>query len=121
MPRKKKAGETPLKRVGIPIRWAVPPDEVSLPVTNVVVQHDDHEFFISFFEILPPLVFGKGEVAQRQLEGIKEVEARFLTRVKVTAGRLQSFIDVLQQNLDSFRKEQPAVGPDKSGGNATDR
>ena len=74
----------------------------------VVVQHDEHEFFISFFEALLPPILAKGEDARKKLEEIGTLDAKFLVRVKVAASRFESFVNVLQQNLDNFRKEHDA-------------
>ena len=106
--------------VAFSVSWVVPPDAVSLPATNMVVQHDNHEFFLSFFEIVPPLVIGKGEAAKRKLAEMGGVDARFLTRVKISANRFQNFIDALQQNLDSYRKERSAADSDDPGLKSTD-
>lgn len=66
--------------------------------TNLVAQHTDHEFIVTFFEVLPPILVGTPEVQKQQVEAIKEVRGTCLARIVIPASRMPDFIQVLQEN-----------------------
>jgi hypothetical protein len=47
--------EKDTSRILLPIEWHVPDDLVTRYANNLLIQHTEHEFILSFFEILPPL------------------------------------------------------------------
>ncbi len=89
----------------LPIEWHVPENVVSRYATNMVVQHTEHEFIISFFEATPPLAVGSPEEQRVQLQETKSVRAECIIRIIVTAGRMQNFVQVLQGNLEAYRNK----------------
>jgi hypothetical protein len=91
----------------VPLEWYVPEDLVSRYATNLVVQHSEHEFVISFFEIHPPLLLGTPEEIEAKLKQIESVQAHCVARIIVAAERMPEFLQVLQHNLDRYfaRKE----------------
>jgi len=91
----------------LPIEWHFPGNISSQYATNMVVQHTEHEFIISFFEAYPPVVLGDPEERKALLEQIKSVPAVCVARIIVAPERLAEFIQVLQDNLDKYlsRKE----------------
>jgi hypothetical protein len=91
--------ETP-ETVRLLIDWSVPDDLPTHYVTNLVSQHTKHEFFITFFEIIPPLTLGR---TAEEVESMESVRARALTRISVSPERLQGFINALQENLEQYR------------------
>jgi hypothetical protein len=86
----------------VPIEWRIPRDIASRYATNMVVQHTEHEFVISFFEAYSPIVLGGPEERKAALEQIESVPAVCVARVIVAPKRLQEFIQVLQDNLDKY-------------------
>ena len=84
----------------VPINWSYPEDLKTNFVTNLVVQHTDQEFILSFFETLPPLLLG--EVKK---EDLKSVNAKCVARVVVTPKRMEEFINVMQSNLNIFKQK----------------
>ena len=89
----------------LPIEWIVPEDIVGRYATNIVIQHSEHEFIISFFEVWPPIVLGTPEETEAQLEKIEAVRAECVARLIVSAERLPVFIKVLQDNLETYRSK----------------
>lgn len=75
--------------------------------THIVVQHTEHEFIISFFEVQPPVLLGMPEEIEARLEQIESIRADCVARVIVAAERMPEFVRVLQDNLDTYpsRKE----------------
>jgi hypothetical protein len=86
----------------LPLEWRFPGDITSRYATNMVVQHTQHEFIISFFEAYPPVLLGEAEEREAALEHIESVPAICVARIIVSPERLKEFIQVLQDNLDKY-------------------
>jgi hypothetical protein len=89
-----------VREAQIPLEWYVPEELPTYYATNLVIQHTRHEFFITFFEVVPPIMLGK---TPEEIERIESVRARALTRVAVSPERLEEFIQVMQDNLAKYR------------------
>jgi hypothetical protein len=87
----------------IRIDFDVPPDFPTKYASNLVVQHTEHDFTITFFDIRPPLLLGSADDKIRQLEGIEAVKAAPVARIVVAASRMHEFVQVLQDNLKTYR------------------
>jgi len=94
----------------LPIEWYFPEDIISRYAMNLVVQHSEHEFIISFFEVERPLVFGPPEQVGARLKEIKSVRAKCVARIIVAAERMPEFVRVLQANLDSYLAKKSEQG-----------
>lgn len=90
----------PAEEIRIPLEWYIPEELPTHYATNLVIQHTEHEFFITFFELVPPITLGK---TPEEIERIESVRARALTRVAVSPERLEEFIRVMQDNLAKYR------------------
>lgn len=88
----------------ISLVWNIPEDLISGYATNILVQIGEHEFFVSFFETLPPVVLKPQDV-----EKLENVNAECFARVVIAPDRMQSFIDVLQRQLDLFNEKKKAA------------
>ena len=87
----------------LPIEWHIPEGLVSRYVSNLVVQHTEHEFIISFFEILPPLVLGTPEEQQAKLTRMNAIPAECVARIIVSAEQMPTFVQVMQTTLEKYR------------------
>jgi hypothetical protein len=85
----------------IPIVWDFPEDLVSGYATNMLVQVGEHELFVSFFETPPPLIFSPQDA--EKLEGVR---AECIARIVISPERLGKFIEVLQQQLETFNENK---------------
>ena len=81
------------------IEWHIPEGTVSRYATNMVVQHSEQEFILSFFELLPPIILGTPQELEK-LDKMTSVRAECIARVIVSADRMPKFIEVLQQTLE---------------------
>ena len=88
--------------VTLPLDWQLPDGTVSRYANNVVVQHTEHEFILSFFEIQPPLITGTPEEQAFKLEALGSVRAECVGRIIINPSRIQDFIQVLQHSYDNF-------------------
>ena len=86
----------------LPIVYEVPDDLGAQYATNLVIQHSNHEFVLSFFEIIPPVILGSPEERVAQLKDVTAVRARCLARIVVAAGRMQGFVEAMQENLSNY-------------------
>jgi hypothetical protein len=90
----------------VPIEWQIPDDVVPRYATNMLVQHTEHEFIISFFETWPPAILGTPEDMKAQIEAVRSLPARCVGRVIVAADRMPGFLRALQENLEKYRAKQ---------------
>jgi len=100
--------EQELEARRIPIEWYVPESIVSRYATNIVVQHGEHEFVISFHEMQPPVLLGTPEEVEAGLEQIESIRANCVARVVVAAERMPDFIQVLQESLARYSSKKEA-------------
>jgi hypothetical protein len=74
--------------------------------TNMIVQHTDHEFIISFFDLEPPLLMGSIEERREQIKKIGLLKAKCIARITVNASRMEDFIDALKTNFDKHKAKR---------------
>ena len=88
----------------IPMRveWQIPDDFPTPNATNIVVQHTQHEFIISLFEILPPVLVGTQEEQRQQARDLASLKAKCVARVIIAAGRMPEFLQVMQEGYATF-------------------
>lgn len=86
----------------VPVEWHISEDVVPRYATNMVVQHSEHEFLLSFFEIWPPMILGPPDEQKDQLEQIDSVRAQCVSRVVLSAGKMPEVIRVLQANYQKY-------------------
>ena len=82
---------------------------------NFVIQHSEHEFLISFFEIWPPMLLGEPEVIAKRAEAIKSVPARCVGQIIVSAERMPDLIRVLQDNMTQYLSSLRVQGKTNDG------
>lgn len=81
----------------VKLNWHYQDNMTSKYSTNLVVQHTEHEFVLSFFEATPPILLSDKDI------DIDSVTAECVARIVIAPGRLQQFIDVLQKNVDIYK------------------
>ena len=91
---------------GLPLEWIVDEDTPCQYATNLVVQHTEHEFIISFFRASPPILLGTMDEVKEQLKDIQSVPAQCVARVVVAVSRMPEFVQVFQQNLENYLAKQ---------------
>lgn len=97
------------QRIAVPIEWCYPDNIVSRYATNMIVQHTEYEFILSFFEVQPPILLGSPEEKQEKALHIESIKAECVARIIVSAERMPNFVRVLQDNLSrSQEKSNPA-------------
>jgi len=97
------------ERKEVLIDFEVPPDFPTKYASNLVVQHTEHDFTITFFDIRPPLLVGLPEDKASQLAALETVKATPLARIVVAASRMRQFVRVFQDNLETFEGKAKAA------------
>ena len=88
--------------VYLPIEWYYPENTISRYANNILVQHTETEFIVSFFEIQPPTILGSAEDVKTQLEEVKSVRATCVARIIVPISKMPSFIEALESNHKKY-------------------
>jgi L-2-hydroxyglutarate oxidase LhgO len=88
--------------VNLRIQHVVPDDVPRFYPTSMVVQHNQHEFDIYFFDIKDPILTGTPEENQKILQNLEAVEARCIARITINATRMPEFLQVLDKNFEKF-------------------
>jgi hypothetical protein len=96
--------ESSVEIVEVPTRHVIPPDIVGQYATNLVVQHTEHEFILSFFEMQRPPLIGSLEERRAILEKLEYVPVKCFARIIVSPDRFPSFVEALQGNLEKYRE-----------------
>ena len=92
----------------IPIDWQIPEDLPVLFANNITVQHTEHEFILTFYQVTPPPLLGP--LAEQKLKQMEEVPAVAVARVAVSAGRLPDFIAAMQETLEKHYPGDKGTG-----------
>ncbi len=89
----------------IPVEWEQDSNGViTRYATNFVIQHSENEFFLSFYEVRPPLVLGNDQQVKERLESIKTVKAECVGRIAISAKKIPSIIGAIQTNYSNYIK-----------------
>ena len=81
-------------KIELPIEYYVPETIVSHYATTLAVQHAEHEFIVSFFEIMPPLILGPDK--DEQVRNLDSVRAVCVARIIIAKDRMPGFIKALE-------------------------
>lgn len=92
--------------LSLPIDWHIPKDLRTGYATNLVVQHTEHEFILSFYEVYPPILLGSKDDIANRVEELDTVRAECVGRMVVSAERMSEFIKVMQNNLTKYQDRQ---------------
>ena len=86
----------------VPVIWEVPPGLPTHYSTNLVVQHTEEDFTITFWDVRPPVLIGTREEKRRQVEALGEIRPTALVRIIVSPNRMREFTQVMLDNLKTF-------------------
>jgi len=89
------------KEYAVPIKWNVPETIVTRFASNLVVQHIEGYFKLSFFEIKPDIITDPNDVKPPT-----EIVAECVGSIIIPPHKLQSIIDVLSRQLE--QRKTPA-------------
>jgi uncharacterized protein DUF3467 len=96
-------GEPPIQ---LRVRFVNDPSVRTAYATNMMVQSTDQEFIVIFFEARPPYITGD-TVDERRAAAAKienTIDALEVARVVIAPDRLETFINLLQQQVERRSK-----------------
>ena len=85
--------------ISVPIEWHIPDGLRNVYADELLVQRRKHDYVISFFESMPPIIVGPPEERRRQAMELKAVRATCVARVVVAKDALPAFVEALQHNM----------------------
>lgn len=72
-------------------------------VSSLVVQHQPEHFTLSFFEVFPPPILGDTpEEKENLLKSIEQLNAKCVSRIIVTPGKMKEILAVMTENLKNY-------------------
>lgn len=93
----------------IPIDLSGSAEMPALHVNQVLIQHTEHEFLVTFYEMLPPPITPDPTRQAEELAKIKAVAARPVAKLVMSPGRARELAAALFENIaayDSRKREQ---------------
>lgn len=79
------------------------PDLETRHANNVVVQHDQDNFFLSFFDVWAPIIVGTDEEKEKQIASIDHIDAKCVARIVLSPTRAQELIELLTENVQVYK------------------
>jgi len=80
------------------------PNDIKVEFSNdMTINHNEREFFMSFWLTEQPMIFSKEDV-----EGIETVESVLVAKVVMTPPFARAILKALQKNIKGFDKKQEA-------------
>ena len=98
---------TEAKAVSLSINRVIPKELKGSKFANdVVIQHAQGSFTISFFEILIPIILEKDEEKRNKIiKELKEIEAHCVARVTLSPNQLLKMLDAIQENIIRYETQ----------------
>lgn len=90
----------------IPLTWIGAEDLPVLFVNKFVgqVEPEEHAFYLTLGQALPPALIGTPDERLEQLERIAYVPIKPIARLAFTKSKLEELVAVLQTNLDQYER-----------------
>jgi hypothetical protein len=84
------------------IEW--PEAGIASFVNNATVQFDGDVVYLSFFQVIPPIIISGTEQGKQQLEQMSTIKAIPVIKLALTLDVYRRTIQVLQENLNNMEK-----------------
>jgi hypothetical protein len=93
-----------IEKIAFPIEWHYAENQYARFANNLIVQFDDPEFHLSFFDVKPPLITGSTlDEQKKQIEEIGSIKGECVCRIVVSKERMPRFIKAMQENYDRHK------------------
>ena len=80
------------------IDWHVPEGLTTTFANHSIIQRDGDEYFISFFELTPPLIIGTDEERRAALNELGSVRATCVSRIALSKDAFIAFTKAIEKN-----------------------
>ena len=115
MAEDKKQSDDGWKGKTVHVQHVIPPGITTQYANHATVQHTAKgDFFISFFEIVPPVILGEESDVAKQFDQLTSVPATCVARFAVTEQIVAGLIGALIDNHQKFlsEKQKPSINED---------
>ena len=85
----------------IPLKWEGLENEPLHFVNNLLTQHTEHQFFLTFAHIQPPVTV---DLSEEEIRSIQYVAVRPTARLAVSPGRFREFIAAMEANYQRHER-----------------
>ena len=85
--------------VQIPLDFSDAENARALFSNTFVVQNDQQEFHLLFFQANPPMLVSNDPDREKKLKAIKSMKPQCVARIVVTADRMQAIIAAMSENF----------------------
>jgi hypothetical protein len=92
--------------IALPLLWLDVDDAEISFVNQLVVQHHENDFILTFGHVAPPMLVGTPEENRRRAENIPYVPVKTVKRVGMTPDRMEQFIAVMVDNYRRWSERQ---------------
>lgn len=100
------ADETPAGSIALPLVWIDIEDADTRSVNQLIVQHHEDEFILTFGHLTPPLLIGTPEETAEQAKAIPYVPVKVVAQLAATPAKVEAFVAAMQTVLDSYRNQE---------------
>lgn len=89
----------------VPLIWTDRDEQPVMFANQILAQHVNEEFLLSFGQVSPPAILGTDEERQDALARVEFVPVRTIARIGMPAQRMREFVAVMQQSLEQYERE----------------
>ncbi|MBI3360733.1 MAG: DUF3467 domain-containing protein [Chloroflexi bacterium] len=83
----------------VPLKWTGVDDVPVNFANNILIQHTDHEFIVTFGYIQPPIVLTESDA-----DSINSVACLAVARIAVSPTRMPEILRALSENYEKYRE-----------------
>ena len=99
------ADETP-EGIALPLVWMDVEDADTRAVNQLIVQHHEDEFILTFGHVTPPMLTGTPEENAAQAKNIPYVGVKVVAQLATTPAKVEAFVKAMQTVLDGYEEFQ---------------
>jgi hypothetical protein len=101
----------PIEPIPVPIEWRVGSEVVTRFASNILVQCQEHETIIAFFELKVPFIVGPREQQVASIGALATIPADCVARIAIPTSRLQEVIDTMKQGQQNYMDSRTGEMP----------
>jgi hypothetical protein len=103
-------------QLSLPIKWIIPDSIRTDHATHLVVQQQGSEFTLFFFEAEVPLITGTAEEQARAYKDLKEIQAKCVGKIVMSAENIGPAANSLIESLNKFNSMLMAMRGEEHAG-----
>jgi hypothetical protein len=98
----KKPSKKDSEIISFPLRWRVPDDLSTIYSNHIIITHVGGEFYLYYGEAPSPPALKREDFPE-------EITCFARARIVVSPERLETFLKVMNENLQNFKKNRPEI------------